>query len=64
MNMRAVQEQQKSGRFPALAFEAALRHGHLLRIFYYRNPKSRARRIDKMLGEASAIAERARERSG
>jgi uncharacterized protein YdeI (YjbR/CyaY-like superfamily) len=42
----------------------AQRRGHLLGIFYYRNPESRARRIDKMLEAASAIAERARERSG
>jgi len=36
----------------------ARRRGHLLGIFYYRNPESRARRIDKMLGEASEIANR------
>jgi uncharacterized protein YdeI (YjbR/CyaY-like superfamily) len=41
----------------------AQRRGHLLGIFYYRNPESRARRIDMMLEAASAIAERARERS-
>jgi uncharacterized protein YdeI (YjbR/CyaY-like superfamily) len=40
----------------------AQRRGHLLGIFGYRNPESRARRIDKMLQAASAIAERARER--
>ena len=42
---------------------AAQRRGHLLGIFYYRTPESRARRIDKMLDAASAIAERARDRS-
>jgi uncharacterized protein YdeI (YjbR/CyaY-like superfamily) len=39
------------------------RRGHLLGIFYYRTPESRARRIDKMLDVASAVAERARGRS-
>ena len=39
------------------------RRGHLLGIFGYRNPESRARRIDKMLDEASAIADRTRGRS-
>jgi uncharacterized protein YdeI (YjbR/CyaY-like superfamily) len=38
------------------------RRGHLLGIFGYRNPESRARRIDKMLEEASAIADRIAER--
>jgi uncharacterized protein YdeI (YjbR/CyaY-like superfamily) len=41
---------------------AAQRRSHLLAIFYYRTPESRARRIDKMLEVASAIAERARDR--
>lgn len=41
----------------------AQRRGHLLGIFYYRTPESRARRIDKMLDAASAIAEKARDRS-
>ena len=41
----------------------AQRRSHLLAIFYYRTPESRARRIDKMLDVASAIAERARDRS-
>lgn len=41
---------------------AAKRRGHLFGIFGYRTPESRGRRIDKMLDEASAIAERARER--
>jgi uncharacterized protein YdeI (YjbR/CyaY-like superfamily) len=42
---------------------AAKRRGHLLGIFGYRTPESRGRRIDKMLDEASAIAERARDRN-
>jgi uncharacterized protein YdeI (YjbR/CyaY-like superfamily) len=41
----------------------AQRRSHLLGIFYYRTPESQARRIDKMLDVASAIAERARNRS-
>jgi len=41
---------------------AAQRRGQLLGIFGYRNPESRARRIDKMLDAASAIADRARGR--
>ena len=41
----------------------AQRRSHLLGIFGYRTPESRARRIDKMLEVASAIAERARDRS-
>jgi uncharacterized protein YdeI (YjbR/CyaY-like superfamily) len=42
----------------------AQRRGHLLGIFGYRNPESRARRIDKMLEAASALADKAREWSG
>jgi uncharacterized protein YdeI (YjbR/CyaY-like superfamily) len=34
------------------------RRGHLLAIFYYRNPESRDRRISKMLEDALAFAER------
>jgi uncharacterized protein YdeI (YjbR/CyaY-like superfamily) len=34
------------------------RRGHLLAIFYYRNPESRARRIETMLIEAEAAAKR------
>lgn len=41
----------------------AQRRGHLLGIFYYRNPESRARRIDRMLDQASALAEKVRDRS-
>jgi uncharacterized protein YdeI (YjbR/CyaY-like superfamily) len=34
------------------------RRGHLLAIFYYRNPESRDHRIDKVLEDALAFAER------
>jgi uncharacterized protein YdeI (YjbR/CyaY-like superfamily) len=34
------------------------RRGHLLGIFYYQSPESRARRIEKMMEEAVLIAER------
>jgi len=34
------------------------RRGQLLAIFYYRSPEARARRIDKVLQEAAAFAER------
>jgi Domain of unknown function (DUF1905)/Bacteriocin-protection, YdeI or OmpD-Associated len=34
------------------------RRGQLLAIFYYRSPEARARRIDKVVQEASAFAER------
>ncbi len=37
---------------------AARRRSHLLGIFYYRTPDGRANRIDKMLAEAVAIAEK------
>jgi len=36
----------------------ANRRGHLLGIFYYRNPESRARRIMKVIGEAEQLAEK------
>lgn len=39
------------------------RRGHLLGIFYYRNPESRARRVAKAVEEAAELAER-RGRSG
>jgi uncharacterized protein YdeI (YjbR/CyaY-like superfamily) len=42
----------------------AQRRGHLLGIFGYRNPESRARRIDKMLEAASALTDKAREGKG
>lgn len=37
---------------------AARRRGHLFGIFYYRTPDAQARRIDKMLEDASALAEK------
>jgi len=37
---------------------ASRRRGHLFGIFYYRTPDGRARRIDKMLADASALAEK------
>ena len=36
---------------------AARRRGHLFGIFYYRTPDAQGRRIDKMLDDASALAE-------
>lgn len=38
------------------------RRSHLFGIFYYRTPEARARRIEKTLQDASAFAERKRER--
>ena len=40
------------------AMSALRRRGHLFGIFYYRTPDARARRIDKMLDDASALAEK------
>ena len=37
---------------------ASRRRGHLFGIFYYRTPDARARRIDKMLDDANALAEK------
>lgn len=37
---------------------AARRRGHLFGIFYYRTPDAQARRIEKMLEDATAFAER------
>jgi uncharacterized protein YdeI (YjbR/CyaY-like superfamily) len=37
---------------------AARRRGHLFGIFYYRTPDAQARRIDKMLDDATALAEK------
>ena len=37
---------------------ASRRRGHLFGIFYYRTPDAQARRIDKMLDDAIAIAEK------
>ncbi|MGZ5121093.1 MAG: YdeI/OmpD-associated family protein [Burkholderiales bacterium] len=34
------------------------RRGHLMGIFYYRTPQARARRVEKMIDDALAIAER------
>jgi uncharacterized protein YdeI (YjbR/CyaY-like superfamily) len=38
------------------------RRMHLFAIFYYRTPDARARRIDKMLDDATALAEKVRDR--
>jgi uncharacterized protein YdeI (YjbR/CyaY-like superfamily) len=37
---------------------ASRRRGHLFGIFYYRTPDARARRVDKMLDDASALSEK------
>ena len=37
---------------------ASRRRGHLFGIFYYRTPEAQARRIDKMLDDANAVAEK------
>jgi len=37
---------------------ASRRRGHLFGIFYYRTPDAQARRIDKMLEDATALAEK------
>jgi uncharacterized protein YdeI (YjbR/CyaY-like superfamily) len=42
----------------------ARRRGHLFGIFYYRSPDARARRIDKMLDDANALAEKVSKRKG
>jgi uncharacterized protein YdeI (YjbR/CyaY-like superfamily) len=42
------------------AMSALRRRGHLFGIFYYRNPDSQSRRIDKMLEDATALAEKKR----
>ena len=34
------------------------RRGHLFGIFYYRTPDAQARRIEKMLDDATALAEK------
>jgi uncharacterized protein YdeI (YjbR/CyaY-like superfamily) len=41
---------------------AARRRGHLFGIFYYRTPDAQARRIDKMLDDAAALAEKVSDR--
>jgi uncharacterized protein YdeI (YjbR/CyaY-like superfamily) len=40
------------------AMSPARRRGHLFGIFYYRNPESRGRRVDKLLEDACAVAEK------
>lgn len=42
------------------AMSVSRRRGHLFGIFYYRNPDAQGRRIDKMLEDASALAEKMR----
>jgi hypothetical protein len=37
---------------------ASRRRGHLFGIFYYRTPDAQSRRIDKMLEDATALAEK------
>jgi len=37
---------------------ASRRRAHLFGIFYYRTPDGQARRIEKMLDDAAALAER------
>ncbi len=51
------------GRHPRAAegwdgMSASRRRGHLFGIFYYRTPDAQARRIDKMLEDATALAEK------
>jgi len=41
---------------------ASRRRGHLFGIFYYRTPDAQARRADKMLEDATALAEKTSER--
>jgi uncharacterized protein YdeI (YjbR/CyaY-like superfamily) len=40
------------------AMSVARRRGHLFGIFYYRTPDAQARRVDKMLEDATALAEK------
>jgi uncharacterized protein YdeI (YjbR/CyaY-like superfamily) len=42
------------------AMSALRRRGHLFGIFYYRNPESQTRRIDKVIEDATALAEKRR----
>jgi uncharacterized protein YdeI (YjbR/CyaY-like superfamily) len=42
------------------AMSASRRRGHLFGIFYYRNPEAQAKRIEKMVDDAMAIAEKTR----
>ena len=47
-----------------LHMSAAKRRGHLFGIFYYRTPEAQARRIQKMLDEATELAGKIRRRNG
>lgn len=40
------------------AMSVVRRRGHLFGIFYYRTPDAQARRVDKMLDDATAVAEK------
>ncbi|MGA6985523.1 MAG: YdeI/OmpD-associated family protein [Terriglobales bacterium] len=44
------------------SMSAARRRGHLFGIFYYKTPDAQARRIDKMLDDAAALAEKVSDR--
>ena len=44
------------------SMSAARRRGHLFGIFYYKTPDAQARRIDKMLDDAAALAEKVTDR--
>ncbi len=44
------------------AMSASRRRGHLFGIFYYRTPDAQARRIDKMLDDATALAKKMRDK--
>lgn len=44
------------------SMSASRRRGHLFSIFYYRTPDARGRRVDKMLDDASAPAEKISDR--
>jgi uncharacterized protein YdeI (YjbR/CyaY-like superfamily) len=46
------------------SMSATKRRGHLFGIFYYRTPEAQARRIEKMLDEATELAEKIRRRDG
>ncbi len=44
------------------AMSVSRRRGHLFGIFYYRTPDAQHRRIDKMLEDANALADKIREK--
>lgn len=46
------------------AMSTSRRRAHLFGIFYYRTPDAQARRIDKMLDDAAAIAEKMNNKNG